>query len=124
MKSMRAATNCPSATKAEQAVAVVVYTSGTTGSSKGVMLTNECLASAADMLAMVDEKNYRNLVFLGIIAFFSSYGVSCGMHNHLRHGCRLVLIPIFKPADYRKADHKTQSFQCARGSEVLGRFCA
>lgn len=50
--------------------AIVVYTSGTTGSSKGVMLSNENMISSRRLIEYGVSKVKRNASFLGVIPFF------------------------------------------------------
>ena len=82
--------------------AIVVYTSGTTGSSKGVMLSNENMISSKRLIEYGVSKVTRNASFLGVIPFFSSYGAFTGMNNSLCSGWKIILIPRFKPEQFGK----------------------
>jgi len=81
----------------EGSVAAITYTGGTTGTPKGVMLTNDGLNSMAEsfVLAGVDS-NYGDR-FLGIMPIFASYGVGCGVHMPLAMNLEDVVIPKFTP---------------------------
>ncbi len=74
--------------------AVITYTGGTTGSPKGVMLTNLGMNAVAEsfVLSGVDKGNHR---FLDIMPVFASYGVVCGIHMPLAMGFEDILIPKF-----------------------------
>ncbi|MBR5329294.1 MAG: acyl--CoA ligase [Firmicutes bacterium] len=78
-------------------VAGVTYTGGTTGTPKGVMITNDGLNTMADSFVYsgVDKKSTDR--FLGIMPIFASYGIGQGVHMPLRQGIELVVIPKFTP---------------------------
>lgn len=81
----------------EGSVATITYTGGTTGTPKGVMLTNDGLNSMAEsfVLAGVDHKPGDR--FLEIMPIFASYGVGCGIHMPLAMHFEDVIIPKFTP---------------------------
>ncbi len=83
-------------------IAAVVQTGGTTGTPKGVMLTNLGINSVARDLAHVNV--FRNKVdrFLNIIPVFSSYGLAVGLHTPMSVKAEEILIPTFKPEDFPK----------------------
>ena len=73
--------------------ACIVYTSGTTGAPKGVVLTHANLASntasITEYLGLTGEDSV-----LSILPFYYSYGSSV-LHSHLLAGGRVVLEPNF-----------------------------
>lgn len=81
--------SAPPRTCAEHSLASIVYTSGTTGQPKGVMLSHGNLA--ANMLAIVSylELTERDSV-LAVLPFPFSYGNSV-LHTHLIAGARVVI---------------------------------
>lgn len=81
----------------EGSVATITYTGGTTGTPKGVMLTNDGLNSMAEsfVLAGVDARPGDR--FLEIMPIFASYGVGCGIHMPLAMQFEDVIIPAFTP---------------------------
>lgn len=81
----------------EGSVAAITYTGGTTGTPKGVMITNDGLNTMADSFALSGVDQGPNDRFLGIMPIFASYGVGCGVHMPLRLGMELVIIPKFTP---------------------------
>ena len=83
-------------------VAVIVNTSGTTGTPKGVMLTNENLnAVAYDYLYSGLEYELGD-GFLGIMPNFLAYGIGVGTHMTFVLGLKNIIIPSFKAEDFPK----------------------
>ncbi|MEV5201876.1 long-chain fatty acid--CoA ligase [Streptomyces sp. NPDC053720] len=83
---------------APEDVAVILYTSGTTGRPKGALLTHlnivlNASVSAHDLLRMNCDD-----VVLGCLPLFHSYGQTCAMNSTLRAGATLVLMPRFSGA--------------------------
>src|ERR1700754_3785028 len=78
--------------------AVILYTSGTTGTPKGAELTHDNLVinctGTADLLAHVTEED----VILGALPLFHSFGQSCGLTASVARGSFLTLIPRFEPS--------------------------
>lgn len=77
--------------------AVILYTSGTTGTPKGAELTHENLilncSVTAKTLIDVSEQD----VVLGALPLFHSFGQTCGLNAAVAHGACLTLIPRFEP---------------------------
>ena len=75
-------------------LAVIEYTSGTSGKPKGVKLTNE----AFNALSYFQKQSLKNEVgdkFLLIMPPFIAYGLVIGMHDMLCQGQHLLMIPTF-----------------------------
>ncbi len=91
--------------------AIIVYTSGTTGSSKGVVISNENIIASKKLIEYGASKVEKNASFLGVIPFFSAYGSCTGMNNSLCNGWKIIMIPQFKPNEFSKLllKHKTPS---------------
>lgn len=74
-------------------VAVLPYSSGTTGLPKGVMLTHRNIVSN---LVQIDAVEARDLpVFLAVLPFFHIYGMVVIMNFGLRRRATLVTLPRF-----------------------------
>lgn len=87
-------------------VAVIVNTSGTTGTPKGVMLTNENLnAVAYDYLHSGLEYEIGD-GFLGIMPNFLAYGIGVGTHMTFVLGLKNIIIPSFKAEEFPKLIQK------------------
>ncbi|MCX7839889.1 MAG: long-chain fatty acid--CoA ligase [Anaerolineae bacterium] len=75
-------------------IAVLGYTGGTTGVSKGAMLTHRNLvAQAAITLAWFPGKSPGKDVFMGALPLFHSFGMTCVMNAATHIGAAMVLIP-------------------------------
>ena len=77
-------------------VAVLLYTSGTTGKPKGASLTHANLRRNVEVtipLAGMSEDD----VVLGALPLFHSFGQTCGMNSTLAAGGMLSMIPRFDP---------------------------
>ncbi len=81
---------------------VIVHTGGTTGVSKGVILTNENINSASYQceIAGYDFQSKHN--WLNIMPPFIAYGVGNGLHLPLACGMEVILIPSFDPDKFDK----------------------
>lgn len=75
-------------------LAVIEYTSGTSGEPKGVMLSNESF-NALSHFQSESCKMEAGKKFLLIMPPFIAYGLVIGMHNMLGQGQHLLMIPNF-----------------------------
>ncbi len=80
-------------------VASLPYSSGTTGTAKGVMLTHRNLV--ANVLQVVAMRPFRpDDVVVGLLPFFHCYGQSVVMNASLREGATVVTMPRFDLEQY------------------------
>ena len=77
---------------------VVVHTGGTTGSPKGVMLTDNCFNALAQQFRAYDKLFHRGQKLMNIMPPFIAYGYACGVHLPLVLGLTVVIIPNLDPA--------------------------
>ena len=77
---------------------VVVHTGGTTGSPKGVMLTDNCFNALAQQFRAYDKLFHRGQKLMNIMPPFIAYGYACGVHMPLALGLKVVIIPNLDPA--------------------------
>jgi malonyl-CoA/methylmalonyl-CoA synthetase len=87
--------------------AAIVYTSGTTGRSKGAILThNNFAANAVNLLAcwrITSDDRY-----LAVLPLFHVHGLGNGLHTWLASGCRMRLVERF---EINRAPELFESFQ-------------
>jgi long-chain acyl-CoA synthetase len=85
-------------------LAVLQYTGGTTGLSKGAMLTHRnLLANAMQTRAWIPQAREGEEVVLCVAPFFHAYGLTVGMNFPLLAAASMVLLPRFKPKEVVKA---------------------
>ncbi|NRD78639.1 long-chain fatty acid--CoA ligase [Bacillus sp. BRMEA1] len=80
-------------------VAILQYTGGTTGVSKGVMLTHHNLLANIIQVCeftynAVDEKP-ENFKIVSVLPMFHVYGLSCNALSAIRIGCNQLIMPRF-----------------------------
>lgn len=78
-------------------LAAVTLTGGTTGTPKGVMLSNDGFNAIAFDFKHCGVSYRRGQRFLNIIPMFSSYGIVSSLHMPLSLGLEVVIIPKFDP---------------------------
>ena len=74
-------------------VAVLPYSSGTTGLAKGVMLTHRNLVANMVQIDELEERDLRT--FVGVLPFFHIYGMTVIMNVGLLRGITIVTLPRF-----------------------------
>ena len=84
--------------RADDDLAVILYTSGTTGQPKGAELTHanlsgNCRTTAETLLESADDD-----VIMGCLPLFHVFGLTCGLNAAVLRGSTLTLIPRFDGA--------------------------
>ena len=80
---------------AAEDVAVITYTGGTTGGSKGVMLSSKALISTAYQYILCDTGLNRGQTWLQFFPLFIAYGIGPSLHLPLMAGLTLIVrIPM------------------------------
>lgn len=90
--------SCQESLKAEKKnkddLAVILYSGGTTGLSKGVMLTNGNIVSEGMMVAVWGKMDETDTI-LAILPIFHGFGLSVCVNAVLLAGAKTVLVPKF-----------------------------
>jgi len=85
------------------AVAAILYTSGTTGRPKGAMLTHRnLLANARSVHRALGLEAGRDRILL-VLPMFHAFGATAGMLHALLYGSAFVPLPRFQPAEVAEA---------------------
>ncbi|MFE7719417.1 long-chain fatty acid--CoA ligase [Nocardia rhizosphaerihabitans] len=78
--------------------AVILYTSGTTGTPKGAALSHAGLVHNADVYSATVLDIGPEDVILGCLPLFHTFGQTCAMNTAIRSGACLTLVSRFEPA--------------------------
>ncbi|MCO1579315.1 AMP-binding protein [Crossiella sp. SN42] len=89
-------------------LAVLPYSSGTTGRAKGVMLTHRNLVANIEQFKQVVHITAEDRV-LAVLPFFHIYGMQVTMNHALAVGATVVTMPKFDLAEFLRviAEHRT-----------------
>ncbi len=83
--------------------AVIMYSGGTTGKPKGIMLSNlNFNAQALGAKYLVPELFKPEYSFMAFLPNFHAFGLGCCIHMPLYFGARSFLIPQFNPKKFKK----------------------
>jgi long-chain acyl-CoA synthetase len=80
----------------EQDTAVILYTSGTTGSPKGAELSHRNIGRNVEISVGLVDMDSEDVVFGGL-PLFHSFGQVVGMNAAVKAGATLTLLPRFEP---------------------------
>lgn len=80
--------------------AVILFSGGTTGTSKGILLTNLNFNALAMQTAAASECLEAGDIILSVMPVFHGFGLGVGIHTMLVYGCQCVLIPQVKVQEF------------------------
>lgn len=90
-------------------LAVILYTSGTTGRPKGAMLTHaNLLANVRSVREAMQWRPGQEVVTV-VLPMFHAFAATVGMLTPLLSGCAFVPLPRFEPELVAQAIHETQA---------------
>jgi len=82
--------------------AVILYSGGTTGTTKGIVLTNGNFNALADQVIAANPMFRPGDKMLAAMPIFHGFGLGVCIHTMLFKGGRCVLVPRFTPKSYGK----------------------
>jgi long-chain acyl-CoA synthetase len=89
----------PTAPADAEALAVILYTSGTSGKPRGAMLTHRALVANTEQIARLDPPAMTpDDVCLGLLPMFHIYGLNCVLGQAVRQGATVVMVDGFDAA--------------------------
>lgn len=80
--------------------AVIVYTGGTTGEPKGVILTNDNFNNMSFQYGYSNFGVDKKHKFLNIITPTFAYGICNSLHLPLTLGMEVIIVPVFEPQKF------------------------
>ena len=93
----RQADSPPEAHVLAEDLAVISYTSGTTGQPRGVCLTHlNLVANALQARHWMKDINYGKEVVMAVVPFEHSYGMTAAMNLPIVIGAKIVIISVFE----------------------------
>ena len=94
----------PEDTVKPEDIAAIMYTGGTTGQSKGVMLSNQAINYTSSWLVRYYTTGDSHIgdAILAILPVFHAFGLAVVIHVPLSAGLRVILVPRFNPKDCAK----------------------
>lgn len=96
-------------TDARETIALLQYTGGTTGLSKGAMLTHaNLLSNLAQLEAIIQQPPEKEHVFLALLPLFHVFGLTITLLLPAKMAARVVPMPRYVPADMLEAFKKYQ----------------
>lgn len=82
--------------------AVVLYSGGTTGTPKGILLTNRSFNADVLQCSNADKTITHGKIILGILPIFHGFGLCYGFHVGLCNGLTNIMVPKFDPKTFHK----------------------
>ena len=80
--------------------AVILFSGGTTGTSKGILLTNGNFNSVADMIIATNPMFRPGDKMLAAMPLFHGFGLGVCIHAMIFRGGRCLLVPRFTPKSF------------------------
>ena len=88
--------------------AVILYSGGTTGSSKGILLSSYNFNALAKQIIATNPMFVPGDKMLAVMPVFHGFGLGVSIHSMLANGGRCILVPRFTAKSYAKLIVKTK----------------
>ncbi len=88
------------ANKSAEDVAVILFSGGTTGVTKGIQLTNRNFNALALQTVVMCNKEVRHKKMLAAMPMFHGFGLGVCVHTMMFCGGQSILVPQFNVKDY------------------------
>lgn len=101
--------SAPEPDTGHEELATILYSGGTTGDPKGIMLSHANVTSEAMQVARWVELSERDVI-LAVLPIFHGFGLGAMIHAGLLSGAKLVMVPRFSPsvvAKLMRREHPT-----------------
>lgn len=82
--------------------AVILYSGGTTGTTKGIVLTNKNFNALSQQVIAANPMFVPGDKMLAAMPLFHGFGLGVCIHTMLAQGGRCILVPRFTPKSYAK----------------------
>ena len=82
--------------------AVILYSGGTTGTTKGIVLTNRNFNALSQQVIAANRMFRPGDKMLAAMPLFHGFGLGVCIHTMLTQGGRCILVPRFTPKSYSK----------------------
>lgn len=82
--------------------AVILYSGGTTGTTKGILLTNGNFNALGEQILATNPMFRPGDTMLAAMPLFHGFGLGVCVHTMLSQGGRCILVPRFTPESYSK----------------------
>jgi len=82
--------------------AVILYSGGTTGTTKGIVLTNKNFNALSQQVIAANRMFRPGDKMLAAMPLFHGFGLGVCIHTMLSQGGRCILVPRFTPESYAK----------------------
>ena len=98
----KAVKSLPDTYPSKDDTAVILFSGGTTGTSKGIELTNMNMNALGYEVAAGAGFSMHNLRMFSVMPLFHGFGLGVGIHTALVNGATCILIPQFTIKTYAK----------------------
>ena len=101
-------TGDPRVKRAANDPAVILYSGGTTGVTKGILLSNLNFNALGAQVFATQRGIHVGVKMLAIMPMFHGFGLGVSVHTMLMNGGRCILVPRFTPKTYAELLRKHQ----------------